>query len=355
MSNEENLPSGNVTIGNNAQNSAIVSTVHRKFIYQTAQLRHAEHYLQVLLETRRLYEQGGEAIKLGLALFDLEWSNVQVGWEWAKHHVSTIPRALELCCEYPNAFALVDELRQHPRERIAWREVALSAAQKLGRKDLQSIHVGSLGISFWYLGEHGRAIELYEQVLAICHESGDKNGEGKTLGNLGNAYRSLGESQQAIECFERALSIFREISNRRGEVLTLNNLGIVYLDEGEYRRAIAFYEQALPICLEIGDHRIKSAALGNLGIAHKNLGETQRAIELNEQQLVIAREIGDRSTEGAALWNRALAMEILGDYAKAVASAEAALVISEQIESSMASRIRKKLETWQNEGRVKSE
>ncbi|MBL8171652.1 MAG: tetratricopeptide repeat protein [Acidobacteria bacterium] len=361
----------------------------------TCQQRHAEHFLAVLTEANDLYQQGGEAIKVGLALFDREWNNARAGWEWIKRHAETIPRALELCSAYPDAFTYIADLRQHPRERIAWLEVALAAAQKLGRKDAQTWHLGNLGNAYSSLGEIRRAIEFYEQVLAIarelgdrrgegstlgnlgnayaelgetrraiefyeqdlaiCRELGDRRGEGSTLGNLGNAYAELGETQRAIDFYEQSLSIKRELGDRRGEGATLGNLGNAYADVGETQRAIEFYEQDLAIARELGDRRGEGQTLGNLGNAYADLGETQRAIEFYEQVLAIARELGDRYSEGTLLWNAALALDELGDRAQAIAYAEAALMIKEQIEAPNAAEVRKQLAAWRGEGGAASE
>ncbi|MBL8171651.1 MAG: tetratricopeptide repeat protein, partial [Acidobacteria bacterium] len=312
--------------------------------------RHAEHFLIVLKEADRLYLQGGEAIRAGLALYDREWSNAQAAWAWITEHTETIPRALELCSEYPNASTYFAYLRQNPLEQIGWRETALAAAQKLGRKDAQGVHLGNLGIAYESLGQPQRAIEFYEQVLAIARETGDRRGEGQSLNNLGLAYAELGEPRRAIEFCEQSLTIRREIGDRLGEGRTLNNLGIAYKNLGEPQRAIEFYEQALPIRREIGDRRGEGATLGNLGIAYANLGEARRAIEFYEQQLAIAREIGDRRGEATALWNTAEMLKALGDRVQAITSAEAALVIWEQIESPYAAMVREQLAEWRSEG-----
>ena len=67
------------------------------------------------------------------------------------------------------------------------------------------------------LGDARKAIEYYEQALAIAREIGDRRGEGTALGNLGLAYAALGDARKAIEYYEQALAIAREIGDRRGE------------------------------------------------------------------------------------------------------------------------------------------
>ncbi|NAS89575.1 hypothetical protein C4E24_07580, partial [ANME-1 cluster archaeon AG-394-G21] len=60
-----------------------------------------------------------------------------------------------------------------------------------------------------------KAIEYYEQALAIAREIGDRRGEGNSLGNLGLAYSDLGQEEKAIEYYEQALAIGKEIKDPR--------------------------------------------------------------------------------------------------------------------------------------------
>lgn len=74
-----------------------------------------------------------------------------------------------------------------------------------------------VGLAYANLGETRRAVQFYEQQLAIVREIGDRRGEGNALGNLGLAYADLGEPRRAIQFYEQQLAIVREIADRRGE------------------------------------------------------------------------------------------------------------------------------------------
>ncbi|MFL6286219.1 MAG: tetratricopeptide repeat protein [Pyrinomonadaceae bacterium] len=312
----------------------------------TTRMRHAAHYLTVLGECDELYLKGGDVIKSGLALFDVERRNIEAGQEWARRHSSADETVARLCNQYPAAGAYMLSLRQHPRESISWLETALAAARQLKDRTSEERHLGNLGNAYRNLGKARQAIELFEQVLLIAREIGDRRSEGGTLGNLGSSYAALGETHRAIEFNEQALVVFREIGNRHGEGIELCNLGISYRDLGETRRAIGFYEQYLVISREIGDRRGEGNALGNLGNAYLDLGETRPAVKFYEQSLVVLREIGDLRGEGNALFNTGLALDKLGDRAKAIAHVEAALEIYEQVESPFAERARGLLARW---------
>ena len=313
---------------------------------ETAYRRHAHYYVDVLREANNLYLKGGESLKSGLALFDIEWGNVQAGQAWAVAHTGRDDEATRLCSHYPNVGAYCLELRQHPREHIKWREAALTAARRLGDRYAEGVHLGNLGLAYDSLGEYRRAIEYNEQYLAIAREKGDRRDEGAALGNLGIAYDSLGQYRRAIEYYEKQLAIAHEIGDRRGEGYALGNLGIAYRGLGEYRRAIEYQEQSLTIKREIGDRLGEGQALGNLGLAYHNLGDYRRAIEHSEQQLAIAREIGHQQGEGNALWNMSLVLDKLAKRGEAITRAEEALGIYEKIESPVADKVRKQLEHW---------
>jgi Tfp pilus assembly protein PilF len=310
------------------------------------QRRHAEHYLKVFREADDLYLQGGESVKAALALFDLESRNIQAGQAWATAQAREDDAAAVMCFNYPAVGAYLLQLRQNPRERIQWLEVALAAARRMKAREAEGAHAGSLGIAYMQLGETRRAVRSFEQQLMITREISDRRGEGYALGNLGQAYASLNEPRRAVEFYEQCLDIMREIYDRRGEGYALGALGRVFADLGEAGRAVEFYEQCLVITREIGDRYGEAQALGNLGLMHYVQGDVRRATELYQRQLEIARQIGDRYGEGISLFNMSLALEHLGDRAQAIAHAEAALEIFEQIESPHAEKVRGQLEQW---------
>ena len=153
------------------------------------QKRFATHYRDVLAAANELYLEGGESLLRGLALFDLEWGNIQAGHAWVAAQTDAADADVaRLGMTYPDAGVYVLDLRQHSRERIRWLEIALAAARRLQDREGEGVTLGNLGIAYANLGETRRAIQFYEQALLIDREIGDRRGEGTTLGNLGIAY-----------------------------------------------------------------------------------------------------------------------------------------------------------------------
>ncbi len=296
-----------------------------------ARQRFSAHYQSVLHEADALYEQGGEILKQGLELVDLEWSNIQAGQVWAATHVDDDRAARELCNSYPDAGKYVLDLRQHPRERIRWSEAGLGAAQKLKRRKAAVRHLAALGDSYTDLAEVHHAIECYEQALQIAREAGDRRGEAESLSGLGTAYYLGSGLKLAQQLHKEAMDLFASLGARRGETNSLGNLGLVYFAMGDLRNALMLFDQQLKAAREIGDRRSESQALGGLGLSHYATGNAKRAADLFNQQLVITREIGDRRGEATALGALGAAYAALEFHRKAIAFHEQSLAVSREI------------------------
>lgn len=296
-----------------------------------ARQRFSAHYQSVLHEADALYEQGGESLRRGLSLVDLEWRNIQEGQVWAATHVDDDHAARELCNSYPDAGKYVLELRQRPRERIRWSEAALTAAQKLNQRNAAVRHLVALGDSYNDLAEVHHAIGCYEQALQIAREACDRRGEAEALSGLGAAHYLGGGLKRAGDLHREALEIFSRVGPRRREADSLGNLGLAYFATGDLRNALVLFDQQLKAAREIGERRGESQALGGLGTTHYAMGDTERAAELFNQQLAITREIGDRRGEASALGNLGSAYAALKRHRQAIAFHEQALLVAREI------------------------
>ncbi|HEY9431563.1 MAG TPA: tetratricopeptide repeat protein [Blastocatellia bacterium] len=283
-----------------------------------ARQRFSAHYQSVLHEADALYEQGGESLRRGLGLVDLEWRNIQEGQVWAATHVDDDHAARELCNSYPDAGKYVLELRQRPRERIRWSEAALTAAQKLNQRNAAVRHLVALGDSYNDLAEVNHAMGCYEQALEIAREACDRRGEAEALSGLGAAHYLGGGLKRACDLHREALELFSRVGPRRREADSLGNLGLAYFATGDLRNALVLFDQQLKAAREIGDRRGESQALGGLGTTHYAMGDTERAAELFNQQLTITREIGDRRGEASALGGLGIAEYLDGNLSRSI-------------------------------------
>jgi tetratricopeptide (TPR) repeat protein len=176
---------------------------------------------------------------------------------------------------------------------------------------------GSLGSSYYLLGQFTEAIDLFEQALAIARETGDRDGEATWLGNLGEVDGRLGQFTRAIELYEKALAITRETGDRQGETRHLGNLAYRYGELGQTARAIELYEQALAIARQIGYRLAEAANLAYLGEACGDLGSWDQGARYSREAIDIADAIGSAQLQSEARRILAWIQLLIGDLAAA--------------------------------------
>jgi tetratricopeptide (TPR) repeat protein len=317
--------------------------------HREAARRHAIYYYAALAAADRLYLQGGESIRHGLDIFDLEKQNIETGQKWAEAHTEQDRMGAQLCGTFPVIGWWVLSRRQSARDQLLWSEAGLQAARHLKDRSLEvepravrhpedrSLEaelLGNVGNAYRKLGQVERAVEYNERALAVARESGDRLGESRHLASLGNAYVFLEQAERAIEYHDQALVITRETCDRRGEAVDLANLGTAYALLRQRERATEYYEQALAIAREIGDRISEATYLGNLGGEYVCLGKVERGIEYQEQALAIAREFGDYRGEGFLLSSLGNTYRNLKQMERATEYYEQALAVDREADQS---------------------
>jgi tetratricopeptide (TPR) repeat protein len=73
--------------------------------------------------------------------------------------------------------------------------------------------LGNLGNAYALSGDPRKAIEYYEQRLAIARKIGDPRGEGEVLLHISRELDKLGQREKAIDGAKAALQIFEQIES----------------------------------------------------------------------------------------------------------------------------------------------
>lgn len=296
------------------------------------QTSYTQHYLDVFQHANTLYTEGGDSLKKGLAIFDLEWTNIHQGQVFAESQASQNETLAKLCSRYPLVGIDLLTLRRPAAERIKWLEPALRAARLLNNRAEEGRQLSNIAAAYLILGKKQLAVEYSEKALAIARAVGDRPAEWTALHYLGWAYKELDEPHRAIRLHEDGLIIARELGDRRAEAQALNDLGIAYSHFllRDIPRAIAYHEEQLKLSREIGDRNDECHALGNLANCYLNLEETRKAIEFIEQELEITHELGNRRIEGSCLGNLGRAFLRLNDVERATELFRQQLTIAQE-------------------------
>ena len=178
--------------------------------------RHCSYYRELLSAADELYARRQEHPG-GLALFDREDENIVSGFAWAANNagVSTPPE--ELCMRYPYAGPYVLDLRLHPRQKISWLETALAAARKLKDRSMEGVHLGNLGLAYAALGEPARPSNTTSRPWRSPARSETEGAKVTRWATWALPTLTWAKPRKAIEYYEQALAITREIGNRRAK------------------------------------------------------------------------------------------------------------------------------------------
>lgn len=348
-------------------------------------LAHARHCVRIATEAEAAYNEGGEALLRGLALFDRERAHMENAFAWLRTRHDDEPARMLIALAGVMPWASV--MRFHPQIRVVWQEARLNAARALSDPGEECGALSDLGIAWRHLGEAEKAAECHEAQLALARSIGDPYWVCNALNNLGNCHHDLGDMAKANACYSeaypialelppkhrrwvayclnhlrhtvsiskaidhhaQALAIVREIRDLRGEANTLGNLSMAHRELGNVDRAIEYAQEQQAVAAAIGDLRAECNALGNLSRVLIDSGRAAEALDHLSRMIDLSREAGYQRGEAHALFHSAIALDSLGRRAEARASAEKALAIYNAVKDPRAVAARKKLAEWQRE------
>jgi CHAT domain-containing protein/Flp pilus assembly protein TadD len=153
-------------------------------------------------------------------------------------------------------------------------ERAQSLAEAAGNGQIFGMSVNALAVTYYAAGDKPKALDLYNQSLALRRRVKDGRGEVATLRNMSMIYVEMGDWDKAQDCFKKCLEISRAEKDREGEAHTLSFIGEVLYRGGEYRRALSALEHALEI------HLNELKGLSGAGVSHTltHLAYVRRAL-----------------------------------------------------------------------------
>ena len=67
------------------------------------------------------------------------------------------------------------------------------------------------------------------------------------LNNIGITYHKHRDYPRALEYYQQSLALREQLSDKRGTALTLNNIGLLHREQSDHKRALEYYQQSLAI------------------------------------------------------------------------------------------------------------
>jgi len=286
--------------------------------------RHAEFFL-ALAQSAGQHLEGAEQAEW-LQRIEAERDNVRATLEWALGADAGL--ALQIAADLGRFWWV-----RGPAEGLAWLERGLEQADVA-----PAVRAGALdaaGGTAWFVGDHERALRLFEEGLATFRELGDRAGAARMLTRLGPPLTVVGRYEEADRVVREAAAIHRELGNSIELAMSLHILGAIAAERGDWQSAAPLMEESAALARETGDTWQLAYGLSNLAEVAIRSGNLEVADRHGREALTFANEIGDDVLTIFALALRSITVARLGDLERAGALWGAAEQLDEELGESM--------------------
>jgi len=287
-----------------------------------AHARHVHLYLLLAEKAGELFVKDLTRSK-GVTNFDQNRGQIEAALEWVVGQGETRERDIVLAT-FINALSALGMVRYSIKDKlIPLLLQRVSAAQRLGLKDMEADAYDDLGIKYAYLGYLRRAIEVFETAHAIASETSDKELVRDIENHLQLARNQLkGHKQQPGKILALLLPLpilqlkrwFAIVSkNPFMEIMVINQIASIYLEWGSLEAATSLFRRAILLSKE---HAYRFGELdASMGMLHV---EILKGPTMGEEFTSLPLE-DNREFEWS---NDLLVLETLLDLAPAIQTAE---------------------------------
>jgi predicted ATPase len=262
------------------------------------QRAHALYYLALAEATQP--EASAHMLKEWLAILEEEHDNLRVALRWAiRNRKADIGARLGLMLWrfWPE--------RYHISEGRRWLEAVLALGGPQAEDGGADLALSARRWAFLHLvtgmlaagqGDYDRAVELYEESIALYRDIGHRKGMSGPLRELGAVAYHQGDYERAVRLSEQALAITREFGSTFGSGLAICTLADALRAQGDIERARILLEESM-VSLRSQTYPLRvvnalASTLTRLGSIECELGRDAWAAELYRESLVLARRFG---------------------------------------------------------------
>jgi CHAT domain-containing protein/tetratricopeptide (TPR) repeat protein len=207
---------------------------------------------------------------------------------------------------------------------------ALALYQKAGYRYGEASLLSYISKTYEQLGEMQKALDALNQALVLCRAISNPTKEAVALRDIASIYESMDEPQKALDSYNQALDIQRRVNDRPQQAVTLNSIAKVYSSLGDYQLSIDTHNQALEIFKSIGNLANQALTLTNIGGVYQGAKNYEKALEFHNQSLALAKQNNDFPQQVTTLGGIVLVYLSLKDYPKALDAANQILALSRE-------------------------
>jgi len=161
----------------------------------------------------------------------------------------------------------------------------------------KSIAINSIGNIYLTLKQYEKALEKFEESIALQKELNDKRGLAINHQNIGFAYKNIGDLSLALKNYRKSLKFNEENNDDLGIVICHNHISNILILQNKYEEAYNYINEIIDSAKEIGNRYYLSEVYNTLGLVLLKLDK----IDESEEYLNKALEIGEQNNIPSSL------------------------------------------------------
>lgn len=140
-------------------------------------------------------------------------------------------------------------------------------------------YINKLAFLYWEQGQSEKAIEAFEQSIALNIEIDNKNAIKGIYSNIGMIYSDMGQPESSLVFFRKSLLLSRTLSNKQDVGTNLINIAVALKTLDRYDEAIDNLTEALILVSELKNKKLIRTCYGELAELYEKLGDSAKSME----------------------------------------------------------------------------
>jgi tetratricopeptide (TPR) repeat protein len=192
--------------------------------------------------------------------------------------------------------------------------MALRLSQKLNYIDGAIDSKNTMGILYRYSGESEKAVQLYQEIIALRTQQGRYDKLTTAYTNLGSVYFEKGDNAQALVFYLKAYDNAEKLNQVSHQMTLLNNMGSAYKSSGLFDLAIEAFKKGLKLNKEINDESQDAFFYVNLATVYEQMNLYQESVNYSKQAYDIFKRDNSIRQLSTTVNVLSLASRHLNDY-----------------------------------------
>ncbi|WP_028889839.1 tetratricopeptide repeat-containing sensor histidine kinase [Tenacibaculum ovolyticum] len=194
-----------------------------------------------------------------------------------------------------NQLGIIYQRQDKIRMALNYHQSALSIISKIedpsdSFKISKIISINSLGNIYLSLKQYERALNKFNESIAIQLELNHVKGLAINNQNIGFAYKNIGYLDLALGSYQKALRYNTVNKDKLGEVICHNNISDILIKKGRYEDAYKSIIKVVDIAEKIGSNYHLSETYNTLGLVFLKMNKLEESQIYLEKSLEIGLE-----------------------------------------------------------------